>query len=127
MKKFVSLLLVVLMVCMLCCGVASAAEPRWRNIVTITPEISASTDNFGVAIVTVPGTTKIQCDMTLYKKGLFGETQVGHRSSIFYGASQSFYSSAVIDNGSTYRLEATITVTANGQAETINYEYEKAC
>ncbi len=127
MKKVISLLLVVVVICMLCCGTVFAAEPRWANIVTITPDISESSDQFGLTIYAIPGTTKIQCDMTLYKKGLFGETQVGHRSSIYYGQVQSFFSSATIDKGSTYRLAATITVTANGKSETINYEYENAC
>ncbi len=127
MKKIISLLLVVLIICTMCCGVASAAEPRWANVVTITPLISASSDEFGLTIFGVSGTTKIQCDMTLYKKGLFGETPVGHRSSIYLGQGQTFFSSAVIDEGSTYRLDATLVVTANGHAETIEYEYEKTC
>lgn len=127
MKKVISLLLVVVMVCIMASSAVFAAEPRWANVASIIPTISAPSDNFGVSINGVPGTTKIQCDMTLYKKGLFGNTQVGHRSSIYYGQNQGFYSSAVIDNGSTYRLEATIKVTTNGYTETINYEYEKAC
>lgn len=127
MKKVISLLLVVVMVCIMATSAVFAAEPRWSNVLSIIPTISASSDSFGLNIHGVPGTTKIQCDMTLYKKGLLGETQVGHRSSIYYGDFKSFTASATINTGSTYRLEATIKVTTNGYTETINYEYEQAC
>lgn len=125
MKKIVSLLLVVVLVCIMATG-AVAAEPRWANVVTITPTISASGDTYGVTVVGVTGTSKIQCTATLYKVGLFGITSyVDSFSDTSYSQNGVFRDTASIGSG-TYRMNVTLKVTANGYTETIDREYESS-
>lgn len=126
MKKIVSLLLVVVLVCIMATGAVFAAEPRWTNVVSIFPTISDTSDLYGVTVSAIPGTTKIQCTATLYKVGWFGSTTyVDSFSDTYYGQSTDFSDSASIGSG-TYRMNVTLKVTANGYTETINREYESS-
>lgn len=124
MKKIVSLLLVVVLVCIMATGAVFAAEPRWTNVVAIIPNISAANDLYGLTVSGVSGTTKIECSATLYKVGWFGITSyVDSFSDVSYGQNGVFSKSASIDSG-TYRMNVTLKVTANGYTETIDREYE---
>ena len=126
MKKIVSLLLVVVLVCIMATGAVFAAEPRWTNVVAIIPTISDSSDIYGVTVTGVPGTSKIECSVSLYKVGWFGTTSyVDGFSSTQYSQSGDFSDSASIGSG-TYRMNVTLKVTANGDTETINREYESS-
>lgn len=126
MKKIVSLLLVVVLVCIMATGAVFAAEPRWTNLFSVTPTISNVSDTYGVTAMGVNGTTKIECTATLYKVGLFGITSyVDSFTSTSYGQSGVFMDSATIGSG-TYRMNVTLKVTANGYTETVDREYESS-
>lgn len=126
MKKIVSLLLVVVLVCIMATSAVFAAEPRWTNVVSITPSISDSSDVYGVTVMGVNGTTKIECTATLYKVGWFGTTSyVDSFTDTSYGQSGIFMDSASIGSG-TYRMNVTLKVTANGYTETVDREYESS-
>lgn len=48
------------------------AAARWRNVASISPSISAGDNNYTCEISCLSGTTKIDCTLVLYEKGLFG-------------------------------------------------------
>lgn len=126
MKKIVSLLLVVVLVCIMATGAVFAAEPRWTNVVSISPIISDASDIYGVTVAGVSGTTKIQCTATLYKVGWFGTTSyVDSFTDTAYDDVGVFRDTASIGSG-TYRMNVTLKVTANGYTETIDREYESS-
>lgn len=127
MKKIVSIFISVALAAVLCVT-AFAAQPRWKNVIAISPTISAASKTYTSYIVAVQDTTKIECTLVLYEKGLFGNyTEVDRTSSSYYGFEHEFRGSYDIKSGKTYKLTTTITVTANGTSETVNYDFEKRC
>ena len=48
------------------------AAVRWRNVASIYPGISAGDNSYTCEISCLSGTTKIDCTLVLYEKGLFG-------------------------------------------------------
>ena len=74
------------------------------------------------------GTTKIDCTLVLYEKGLFGTySEVSRSSSTYYGHTHEFSGTANIKSGTTYKLVTTATVTRNGSSETVSNTFEKKC
>ena len=127
MKKIVSIFISVALTAVLCVT-AFAAQPRWKNVIAISPTISAASKTYTSYIVAVQDTTKIECTLVLYEKGLFGNyTEVDRTSSTYYGFRHEFSGSYDIKSGKTYKLTTTITVTANGTSETVSYDFEKRC
>ena len=124
MKKIISAIISIALAAVLCVT-AFAAQPRWKNLVIISPTISAASTSY---IVAVEDTTKIECTLVLYEKGLFGNyTEVDRTSSTYYGFEHEFSGSYDIKSGKTYKLTTTVTVTANGTSETVSYDFEKRC
>lgn len=127
MKKIISAIISIALAAVLCVT-AFAAQPRWKNLVIISPTISAASKTYTSYIVAVEDTTKIECTLVLYEKGLFGNyTEVDRTSSTYYGFEHEFSGSYDIKSGKTYKLTTTVTVTANGTSETVNYDFEKRC
>lgn len=54
------------------CVTAFAVEPRWKNVIAISPTISAESQSYSSYIVADPKATKMECTLVLYEKG-FGE------------------------------------------------------
>lgn len=127
MKKFFGILVSVLLVTALC-TTAFAAEPRWRNVMAISPTISAASKSYTSYVVGVSEATKMECTLVLYEKGFFGNyTEVDRTSETYYGFRHEFSGSYPIKSGKTYKLSTNVTVTANGTSETVNYDFEKKC
>ena len=62
------------------------AVVRWRNVASIYPGISAGDNSYTCEISCLSGTTKIDCTLVLYEKGLFGTySEVSRSSSTYYG------------------------------------------
>ena len=72
MKKFLRSLLAITLLLGIVSTTALAAEPRWRNVASISPSMSAYDGSYTSAIIALEGTTKIECTLTLYEKGFFG-------------------------------------------------------
>ena len=124
MKKIVSVIISVVLAAVLSVT-AFAVQPRWKNVISISPTISAASQTYTSYIVAVQDTTKIECTLVLYEKGLFGNyTEVGRTSSTYYGFRHEFSGSYDIKSGKTYKLTTTLTVTANGTCETVSYDFE---
>ena len=104
------------------------AAARWRNVASISPSISAGDNNYTCEISCLSGTTKIDCTLVLYEKGLFGTySEVSRSSSTYYGHTHEFSGTANIKPGTTYKLVTTATVTRNGSSETVSNTFEKKC
>lgn len=126
-KTFKSLFAFILLACILCMSVF-AATPRWKNVASISPSISAGDGAYTSYIIGLNGTTKIECTLTLYEKGLFGNyKQVAQTSSTYYGQQHEFIGYYAIKAGTTYKLTTTATVTCNGVVETVSTDFEKRC
>lgn len=102
-----------------------AAEPRWRNVASISPSMSAYDGSYTSAIIALEGTTKIECTLTLYEKG-FSETIRRYlRSWTYNGPRHEFVGYYAIKSGTTYKLNTTAKVTRNGVTETVSTDFEK--
>ena len=73
------------------------AAVRWRNVASIYPGISAGDNSYTCEISCLSGTTKIDCTLVLYEKGLFGTySEVSRSSSTYYGHTHEFSGTANI-------------------------------
>ena len=105
-----------------CCGAP------WRNVASISPSMSAYDGSYTSAIIALEGTTKIECTLTLYEKGFFGNyTQVSQVSETYNGPRHEFVGYYAIKSGTTYKLNTTAKVTRNGVTETVSTDFEKRC
>lgn len=128
MKKLLSCLTCLFLLLMMLCSTVFAAEMRWENVAAISPTISSRTDTYTSVVTGLTGTTKIDCTLVLYEKGLFGSyTEVSRSSDVYYGSSHEFSGSYDIKEGKTYKLTTTATVTTNGHTETVTTSFEKKC
>lgn len=128
MKKFLRSLIVVALLLGIVSTTALAVEPRWKNVASISPSMSASDGCYTSGIIALDGTTKIECTLTLYEKGFFGDyTQVSQVSETYYGAHHEFVGYYAIQSGRTYKLNTTAKVTRNGVTETVSTDFEKRC
>lgn len=127
MKKIIGIAISVLMATLFCVT-AFAVEPRWKNVIAISPTISAEPQSYSSYIVADPKATKMECTLVLYEKGFWGNyTEVDRTSSTYYGFRHEFNGSYAIKAGTTYKLTTTVTVTANGTSETVSYDFDKRC
>ena len=114
MKKFLRSLLAITLLLGIVSTTALAAEPRWRNVASISPSMSAYDGSYTSAIIALEGTTKIECTLTLYEKGFFGNyTQVSQVSETYNGPRHEFVGYYAIKSGTTYKLNTTAKVTRN--------------
>ena len=128
MKKKLCAIFITILAFMLFAPAAFAADARWRNVATITPAISARDGSYASVVSCLSGTTKIDCTLVLYEKGLFGTySEVSRSSSTYYGHTHEFSGTANIKSGTTYKLVTTATVTRNGSSETVSNTFEKKC
>ena len=128
MKKKLCAVLVTLLALTLFAASAFAAEARWRNVISLSPSISASDGRYTCEVVGASGTTKIDCTLVLYEKSWLGTySEVARSSSTYYGQVQEISGSTNIKSGTTYKLVTTATVTRNGSAETVSNTFEKKC
>ena len=128
MKKFLRSLLAITLLLGIVSTTALAAEPRWRNVASISPSMSAYDGSYTSAIIALEGTTKIECTLTLYDKGFFGNyTQVSQVSETYNGPRHEFVGYYAIKSGTTYKLNTTAKVTRNGVTETVSTDFEKRC
>ena len=105
-----------------------AVQPRWETVASLSPSMSASDGDYTCAIIGLDGTTKIECTLTLYEKGFWGNyKQVAQTSDTYYGQMHEFSGNYPIKSGTTYKLNTTATVTCNGVTETVTYDFEKRC
>lgn len=124
MKKLFKALICISLFALLFCPTAFAAEPRWSNVLSITPDITSS--GYSVAVECTQDTTQIKCTMILYEKGLFGSyTEVSRTSDTSSTSRHRFSGSANIAKGKTYKLAVTLNVTASGSTETVTDEFER--
>jgi len=106
----------------------SACYNSWRNVASISPSMSAYDGSYTSAIIALEGTTKIECTLTLYEKGFFGNyTQVSQVSETYNGPRHEFVGYYAIKSGTTYKLNTTAKVTRNGVTETVSTDFEKRC
>ena len=83
--------------------------------------MSAYDGSYTSAIIALEGTTKIECTLTLYEKGFFGNyTQVSQVSETYNGPRHEFVGYYAIKSGTTYKLNTTAKVTRNGVTETVS-------
>lgn len=128
MKKFLRSILTVALLLGIISTNALAVQPRWETVISISPSMSATDGSYTSDIVGLEGTTKIECTLTLYKKGFWGNyTQVAQTSDTYYGQMHEFSGYYPIKSGTTYKLNTTATVTCNGVTETVTYDFEKRC
>ena len=67
MKKIIGIAISVLMATLFCVT-AFAVEPRWKNVIAISPTISAESQSYSSYIVADPKATKMECTLVLYEK-----------------------------------------------------------
>ena len=128
MKKFLRSVLCALLVGIIFCTAAFAAEARWSNVASISPSISAVDACYTSAVTGLSGTTKIDCTLILYEKGWFGSySEVSRSSEVYYGQVHQFVGYYDIKPGTTYKLTTQATVTRNGVDEYVDYSFEKKC
>lgn len=128
MKKILRSILAVALLLGIVSTTAFAVQPRWENVASISPSMSASDGSYTSAIIALEGTTKIECTLTLYERGFWGNyKQVDQTSETYYGPRHEFIGYYDIKSGTTYKLNTTATVTCNGVTETITYDFEKRC
>ncbi len=128
MKKFLRSLLAITLLLGIVSTTALAAEPRWRNVASISPSMSAYDGSYTSAIIALEGTTKIECTLTLYEKG-FSETIRRYLRSVRLTTvpRHEFVGYYAIKSGTTYKLNTTAKVTRNGVTETVSTDFEKRC
>ncbi len=125
MKKKLCALLVVILPATLLAPTALAAEPRWTNVILINPSISAN-GSYASTVQCVSGTSKIECTLVLYQKGLFGTySEVSRTSNVHYGDTYEFSGHYNIQSGKTYKLTTTVIATCNGVSEEVSTSFEK--
>ena len=125
MKKKLCALLVVILTATFLATTALAAEPRWTNVTLINPAISEN-GSYANTVSCVSGTSKIECTMVLYQKGLFGTySEVSRSSDVYYGDTYRFTGHYNIQSGKTYKLTTTVIATCNGVSEEVSTSFEK--
>ena len=125
MKKKLCALLVVILTATFLATTALAAEPRWTNVTLINPAISEN-GSYASTVSCVSGTSKIECTMVLYQKGLFGTySEVSRSSDIYYGDTYRFTGHYNIQSGKAYKLTTTVIATCNGVSEEVRTWFEK--
>lgn len=72
MKKFIKVIIISLVLTLLLSIGASAATPRWTYLFSITPDISKTNDTYGATVSAHTNVVKIDVELVLYQKGLFG-------------------------------------------------------
>ena len=128
MKKMLRSVLAVVLLLGIVTTTAFAVQPRWETVASLSPSMSASDGDYTCAIIGLDGTTKIECTLTLYEKGFWGNyKQVAQTSDTYYGQMHEFSGNYPIKSGTTYKLNTTATVTCNGVTETVTYDFEKRC
>ena len=87
MKKFLrSIVSVFLLLGIVSNTTALAISPRWSTVSSISPSMSAADGSYSSAIIGLEGTTKIECTLTLYEKGFWGNyTQVDQVRNTYFG------------------------------------------
>ena len=128
MKKFLRSVLVVAIMLGIVTTTVFAIEPRWSTVTSISPSISAYDGSYTSDIIALNDTTKIECTLTLYERGFWGNyKQVDQTSETYYGPRHEFIGYYEIKSGTTYKMHTTATVTCNGVTETVTYDFEKRC
>ena len=125
MKKKLCALLVVILTATFLATTALAAEPRWTNVTLINPAISEN-GSYASTVSCVSGTSKIECTMVLYQKGLFGTySEVSRSSDVYYSDTYRSNGHYNIQSGKTYKLTTTVIATCNGVSEEVSTSFEK--
>ena len=128
MKKILRSILAVALLLGIVSTTVFAVQPRWETVASLSPSMSASDGDYTCAIIGLDGTTKIECTLTLYEKGFWGNyKQVAQTSDTYYGQMHEFSGNYPIKSGTTYKLNTTATVTCNGVTETVTYDCENRC
>lgn len=126
MKRFVCIVISLMILATLMTTLAFAAEPRWNNVASITPYISEPDDCYSCVIIGLKGTTKIDCTMVLYEKTWWGTyTEVSRTNEVYNGKTYEFNGYYAISAAKTYKLDITAIVTCNGVNETVSCSFEK--
>lgn len=128
MRKSLRTILAIFFAATLLSTTVYAVQARWANVRQILPTISAASGCYSCSIEGLPGTTKIECSLTLYEKAEDGNfVEVSHVSETCYVSNHKFVGYYNIKRGKTYRLVAAATVTCNGIAEDVSSTFEKNC
>lgn len=128
MKKILRSILAVALLLGIVSTTVFAVQPRWETVASLSPSMSASDGSYTCAVTGLEGTTQIDCTLTLYERGFWGNyKQVAQTSSTYYGQVHEFSGYYPIKSGTTYKLNTTATVTCNGVTETVTYDFEKRC
>ncbi len=123
MKKFLSVVVLLTITCMLGIGVNAEIQPRWDHTATVACNLSfASGDqnaNVYGKIIGHSGTTSITATLTLYKGS--GDDLTYLDSWPVSGTQYIIYSNSeyVCNSGETYTLELSGTVYRNGTSEDV--------
>ena len=129
MKKFLSLLLVILTIFSCTCTAFAAAIPEneitplWNNIgnADLSLDFNSNTSKgcVGTYVLGSSNTDSISTKVVVYKKNLLSWTKVvdfGSRTTYEDYQARTLYFNA--EEGKTYKVEFTYTVTVNGVSET---------
>ena len=125
-KKLLSVLSVSLIFTLIFTMGVSAVTPRWSYIRSITPGVDKSGDSYFTTVGCVSDVTKIEVEMDLYQKGLFGiYSKKDTHSETVYSSGAIVSASYDMNTSKTYKVEATVTVTtSSGQTETVTVSHE---
>ncbi len=128
MKKILYFVVLTALAVVLLSSTAFAVQPRWANVTSVVPTTFASSGSYSCTIDCLPGTTKIECTMTLYEKNWLGNyIEVSRTSDTYNGSYHVFMGYHGIQSGRTYMLVIDATVIRSGAAEPISYTFEKKC
>lgn len=128
MKKILRRFLAVALLLGVVSTTALAMEPRWSHVASISPSMSAYDGNYTSDRIGIDGTTKIECTLTLYEKGFFGNyKQVAQTTGTYNGPRHEVIGYYSIESGTIYKRNTTAKVTRNGVTETVLIDFEKRC
>lgn len=105
-------------------------QPMWKNVISVTPTIYASTDEYACEIYAIEGTSRIACTLTLYEEKSPGSDAFIYKSSLtdtYNGSQHIFRKSCAIEEGLRYKIVVSASVTRNGYAEPISLSWIKQC
>lgn len=104
---------------------ACAITPRWSLLISITPEISKTYDEYGVTVFADTNVTSINAELILYKKGFLGiYTKKATHTETISAYSGNISGSYDMSTSDEYKLVATVTATtSSGQTETATVEH----
>lgn len=125
-NKIIILTLSIIMIFPLFAFSVSAATPRWSIIRSAVALCEPQNDVYYTIVTATSDTTKLDVDLKLYEKGVFGNyTKVSSISRIIYSDHCTITNTYDCSTLKSYKAEVTVTATtSSGQKETITVSQE---